>query len=67
MPEKLVISVPKILDEYPSVKKVKEFAKQFTKNQWQTLCSNKQFIDLLMEDSEKSKILAVEILYKKKE
>lgn len=61
--EKLVISIPKILGEYPSEKKMKDFAKQFSDKQWQLLCFDKQFTRELMERNiEQSQKMAEEKL-----
>ncbi len=48
----------------PTPKEMSKFAKQFTKEQWDALCKNQQFLDIFTESLEASTILAAKILQK---
>lgn len=41
---------------------MKEFAKEFTKNEWITLCNDKDFMRLLPEDLKKARLRANKLL-----
>lgn len=64
MSEILKIQIPKIIDQYPSVNLLKSFASLYNKDQWEKLCLNKEFLNLIMEEKniEKTQILANSIL-----
>ncbi len=64
MPEHISITIEKIIDQYPSTSNLKTFASLYNKDQWEKLCLNKEFLNLIMEEKniEKTQILANSIL-----
>jgi hypothetical protein len=47
------------------IKSLKKWATQFSKKEWDQLCKNKDFNDIIFEDSELTADLVEEILKKK--
>lgn len=64
MPEILKIQIPKIINDYPSVGELKNFASNYTENQWAELCFNSEFMKVIIEEKNlaKTKNLANSIL-----
>jgi len=63
MPTKIALSLEKI-EEPPTVLELKEFGASFSKDEWLKLCSNRQFVSILMENLEQASILSKKILKK---
>jgi hypothetical protein len=47
------------------MKSLKKWAKQFSKSEWELLCAEKDFNDILMEDAELAMDVAENVLKKK--
>lgn len=63
MSEKISIEIPKISLNEPDIKSLKNFSSQYSKNDWEKLCSNKQFMNGVLEKKlADSQMLADEIL-----
>ena len=48
----------------PSTISLKEFGMEFTKEEWEKLCSNKSFMNTVLEDLNAARVIAAKILGK---
>jgi hypothetical protein len=53
--------------KYPTPKKLKEWASQFTSIQWGFLCENQDFLDIVTVNTETAQVLANNLLKEFKE
>lgn len=53
-----------LLEDLPSASNMTDFASQFTKPEWDYLCRNHAFVDLIDHDLEKAKSVARALLGK---
>lgn len=67
MVNKIELNIPKITNEYPEPSEIKRFADSFTRSEWNKLCLDKQFCNLIITDLKKAKSRAECLLGKKVE
>lgn len=62
MLNKTDIIIPRITNLPPSIQEMEDFSSNFTCNEWDKLSSNKDFCNFILEDLEKAKNKADNIL-----
>jgi hypothetical protein len=62
---KITLDIPKFNFKSPSPLTLKEFGVRFSQEEWSQLCSNKEFMNIILEDVSVAEVMARKVLEKK--